>query len=74
MRRLTTFAVVPVCTISLSACHSNCIVDNPIFVSASATERTRDFCGLFPLHIAKYAANRCIYSTNLSIPFCAAPL
>lgn len=44
------------------------------FVSASATERTRDFCGLFPLHIAKYAANRCIYSTNLSIPFCAAPL
>ena len=45
-----------------------------MFVSASATERTRDFCGLFPLHIAKYAANRCIYSTNLSIPFCAAPL
>ena len=45
-----------------------------IFVSASATERTRDFCGLFPLHIAKYAVNRCIYSTNLSIPFCAAPL
>lgn len=44
------------------------------FVSASATERTRDLCGLFPLHIAKYAANRCIYSTNLSIPFCAAPL
>lgn len=45
-----------------------------VFVSASATERTRDFCGLFLLHIAKYAANRCIYSTNLSIPFCAAPL
>ena len=45
-----------------------------IFDSASATERTRDFCGLFLLHIAKYAANRCIYSTNLSIPFCAAPL
>lgn len=44
------------------------------FVSASATERTRDFCGLFLLHIAKYAANRCIYSTNLSIPFSAAPL
>ena len=44
------------------------------FGSASATERTRDFCGLFPLHIAKYAANRCIYSTNLSIPFCTAPL
>lgn len=44
------------------------------FGSASATERTQDFCGLFPLHIAKYAANRCIYSTNLSIPFCAAPL
>ena len=45
-----------------------------MFATASATERTRDFCGLFPLHIAKYAANRCIYSTNLSIPFCAAPL
>lgn len=45
-----------------------------LFISASATERTRDLCGLFPLHIAKYAANRCIYSTNLSIPFCAAPL
>ena len=44
------------------------------FVSASATERTRDFCGLFPLHIAKYAANRCIYSTNLSISFSATPL
>ena len=44
------------------------------FVSASATERTRDLCGLFPRHIAKYAVNRCIYSTNLSIPFCAAPL
>ena len=44
------------------------------FDSASATERTQDFCGLFPLHIAKYAANRCIYSTNLSIPFCTAPL
>ena len=44
------------------------------FGSASATERTQDFCGLFPLHIAKYAANRCIYSTNLIIPFCAAPL
>ena len=44
------------------------------FGSASATERTQDFCGSFPLHIAKYAANRCIYSTNLSIPFCAAPL
>ena len=43
------------------------------FDSASATERTRDFCGLFPLHIAKYAANRCIYSTNLIIPFCAHP-
>ena len=45
-----------------------------LFVSASATDCTRDFCGLFPLHIAKYAANRCIYSTNLSIPFCTAPL
>lgn len=45
-----------------------------LFDSASATERTRGFCGLFLLHIAKYAANRCIYSTNLSIPFCAAPL
>ena len=44
------------------------------FDSASATERTRDLCGSFLLHIAKYAANRCIYSTNLSIPFCAAPL
>lgn len=44
-----------------------------LFDSASATERTRDFCGLFPLHIAKYAANRCIYSTNLIIPFCAHP-
>ena len=44
------------------------------FISASATERTRDFCGLFPRHIAKYAVNRCIYSTNLSIPFCAALL
>lgn len=50
------------------------IANQLLFVSASATERTRDFCGLFPLHIAKYAANRCIYSTNLSIPFCAAPL
>ena len=47
---------------------------NLFFGSASATERTRDLCGLFPRHIAKYAANRCIYSTNLSIPFCAAPL
>ena len=48
--------------------------DREFFASASATERTRDFCGLFLLHIAKYAANRCIYSTNLSIPFSAAPL
>ena len=50
------------------------ISDCDLFVSASATERTRDLCGSFPRHIAKYAANRCIYSTNLSIPFCAAPL
>ena len=49
-------------------------LQNLFFDSASATERTRGFCGLFLLHIAKYAANRCIYSTNLSIPFCAAPL
>ena len=49
-------------------------VERLFFSSASATERTRDLCGLFPWHIAKYAANRCIYSTNLSIPFCAAPL
>ena len=50
------------------------LMGQPFFESASATERTRDFCGLFPLHIAKYAVNRCIYSTNLIIPFYAAPL
>ena len=45
-----------------------------MFVTASATENTRDFCGLFPLHIAKYAANRGNYSTEPGLPLCAAPL
>lgn len=44
MRRSTTFAVVPVCTISLSACHSNCIVDNPIF----------DYCGAVFVPVSFY--------------------
>lgn len=45
-----------------------------IFVSVRATKLVLSHRRLFLLYIAKYPANGCIYSTNLSLPFCAVPI